>query len=93
MKLGNCVIKIYIPDTTSLKEKRSVLKGLKERVRRKFNVAISEVDGNDNHRVSVLAVVTVANKQAYVNQVLSAVVSFMEKQKQFEIIDYSTEIL
>jgi uncharacterized protein YlxP (DUF503 family) len=92
MKFGNCVIKIYIPNATSLKEKRSVLKGLKDKVRNKFNVAISEVDENDNHRISVLAVATVANKPTYVNQVLSSVVSFMEKQKHFDIIDYRTEV-
>ena len=93
MRLGNCIIKIYIPNTTSLKEKRSVLKGLKDRVRGKFNVAISEIGENDNHRVSVLAVATVANQRTYVDQVLSSVVAFMEKQKHFDIIDYSTEIL
>lgn len=93
MRLGNCIIKIYIPNATSLKEKRSVLKGLKDKVRSKYNVAISEIDENDNHRVSVIAVATVANKQTYVNKVLSSVVSYMEKQRHFEIIDVSTEIL
>jgi uncharacterized protein YlxP (DUF503 family) len=93
MRLGNCIIEIYIPNTTSLKEKRSVLKGLKERVRSKFNVAVSEIDQNDNHRVAVLAVVTVANQQKYVDQVLASVVAFMESQKQFDIVEYRTEIL
>jgi uncharacterized protein YlxP (DUF503 family) len=93
MRLGNCIIKIYIPNATSLKEKRSVLKGLKDKIRTKYNVAISEIGENDNHRVSVLAVATVANKHQYVNKVLSSVVAFMEKQRHFDIIDYTTEIL
>lgn len=93
MRLGNCVIKIYIPDATSLKEKRSVLKGLKDRIRKKFNVSISEIDENDNHRVSVLAIATVANKNSYVNQVLSSVIAYMEKQKNLNILEYTTEIL
>ncbi len=93
MRLGNCVIKIYIPNATSLKDKRSVIKGLKDKVRKKFNVSISEIDENDNHRISILAVATVANKNNYVNRVLSSVVAFMEKQRSFEILEYTTEIL
>ena len=93
MKIGNCIIEIYIPDSTSLKEKRSVLKGLKDRIRKKFNVSISEIGRNDNHRLSVLAVATVANDSQYVDKLLSSVISFMEKQKRFEIVNYQTAIL
>ncbi len=92
MRIGNCVIDIYIPDTSSLKEKRSVIKGLKSRIRNKFNVSISEVDSNDNHKISVLAVVTVSNERKFVDKLLSSVVNFMEKQRQFEVVNYKIEI-
>ncbi|MCK4233292.1 DUF503 domain-containing protein [candidate division WOR-3 bacterium] len=93
MKIGNCIIEIYIPDTTSLKEKRSVLKGLKDRVRNKFNVSISEIARNNNHKISVLAVATVSNDKRHVDKILSSVINFMEKQRSFEIVNYETEIL
>jgi hypothetical protein len=92
MRIGNCVIEIYIPDTSSLKEKRSVIKGLKSRIRNKFNVSISEVDSNDNHKISVLAVATVSNERKFVDKLLSSVVNFMEKQRQFEVVNYKIEI-
>jgi len=92
MRIGNCVIEIYIPDTSSLKEKRSVVKGLKSRIRNKFNVSISEVDSNDNHKISILAVATVSNESKFVDKLLTSVVNFMEKQRQFEVVNYKIEI-
>jgi uncharacterized protein YlxP (DUF503 family) len=93
MKIGSCIVEIYIPTTSSLKEKRSVVKGLKDRIRSKFNVSVSEIDRNDNHKTSVIAVATVSRERKHVDKVLSSIVNFMEKQKQFEIVNYRTEIL
>ncbi len=92
MKIGNCILQIYIPDALSLKDKRSVLTGLKKRVRNKFNVSISEVDRNNNHRISVLAVATVSNNAHFVDKLLSSVVKYMEKQPQFRLVEYKTEV-
>ena len=37
-------VELHLPDVGSLKGKRHVLKGLKERVRARFEVAVAEVD-------------------------------------------------
>ena len=37
-------VELHLPDVDSLKGKRHVIKGLKERVRHKFEVAVAEVD-------------------------------------------------
>ncbi|TES92026.1 MAG: DUF503 domain-containing protein [Candidatus Cloacimonadota bacterium] len=92
MKIGNCIVEIYIPYSSSLKEKRSVIKGLKQRIRNRFNVSISEIDRNDNHRHSMLAFVTVSNNGKFVDKLLSRVVKFMEAQRQFEVLNYKLEI-
>jgi uncharacterized protein YlxP (DUF503 family) len=56
-----------------LKEKRHVVKGLTERLRNKFNVAVSEIDGQDLWQRAVLAAVTVSNDRGHATQVLQAV--------------------
>ena len=93
MRIGNCIVEIYIHDTSSLKDKRSVVKGLKSRIRNKFNVSVSEIDRSNNHKISVLAVVTVSNDGKHIDKLLSSVVNFMEKQRQFDVVNYKTEIL
>ena len=41
------MVELHLPDVDSLKGKRHVLKGLKERVRARFEVSVAEVDHQD----------------------------------------------
>jgi len=47
--------------TTTLKEKRGIIKSLQGRARNRFNIACAEVDRQDNSRVAVLGFVTVSS--------------------------------
>ena len=44
MPVGLLTLEIYIPDSHSLKDKRQVLRSLKDRLRARFNVAVAELD-------------------------------------------------
>ncbi len=57
----------------SLKDKRHVVKGLKDRLRHKFNIAIAEIDCQDLWQRAVLAAVTVSGDRGRAGQVLQAV--------------------
>ncbi|RME83772.1 MAG: DUF503 domain-containing protein [Planctomycetota bacterium] len=63
--LGLVKVKIYIPSAHSLKEKRKVVKSLKEKVRNKFNVSVAEVDYQDYHQSAFLAIAMVSNDAAH----------------------------
>ena len=45
MIVGLCRLTLLVPESHSLKDKRMVLRSIKDRTRRKFNVAIAEVGG------------------------------------------------
>jgi uncharacterized protein YlxP (DUF503 family) len=47
MVVGLCLVDIHIPENSSLKGKRQVMKRILERVKNRFNVSIAEVDDND----------------------------------------------
>lgn len=66
-------LEIFIEDSHSLKDKRHVVKSLKERLKQKFNVAVAEIDGLDSWQHSVVAVVTVSNERVHAEQMLHAV--------------------
>jgi uncharacterized protein YlxP (DUF503 family) len=66
-------LEIFVEHSHSLKEKRHVVKSLKDRLRRRFNVAVAEIDGLDSWQRSVVAAVTVANDRVRAEQVLQAV--------------------
>jgi len=93
MVVGLAHIDIHIPESGSLKSKRHLLKGIKDRVKNKFNVSIAEVGHNDLWQRTTIGVSVVANDNKFANQVLSKVVEQINKENGLQILDYSIEIL
>ena len=71
-----------------MKAKRMVLRSLKDRIRRNFNVSIAEVEDNDQWQSAVLAVALVSNDKRFANQVLSKVMDFIESSRDLVVDDY-----
>ena len=71
-------VRIELPGTASLKEKRRVIASLKERVSNRFRVAAAEVAANDDVRRAVLAFAVVANTGVHTEAVLQKVMRFVE---------------
>ncbi len=93
MPVGLLTLEIHIPDAQSLKDKRQVLRSLKDKLRRQFNVAVAELDHHDVWQRSVVGVVTLSNEEQHVQESLQKVLdeadrilgSFLINQK-FEIV-------
>ena len=71
--IGVLTLEIHVEHSHSLKEKRHVVKSLKDRLRDKFNIAVAEIDHLDSWQNSVVAAVTVSNDRVHAEQVLQAV--------------------
>ena len=94
MVIGLCTIELHIAAAFSLKDKRSVLKGIISRIRREFNVSIAEVDYHDLHQSALLGVVTVSNDSAYAHGLLMHVVSWIERNRlDAELVGYEIEMI
>jgi uncharacterized protein YlxP (DUF503 family) len=78
MTVGLLTIEIHIPGARSLKDKRMVLRSVKDRIK-KFNVAVAEVEFHDLWQRSGLSVVTVSNDEKHADQELAAVVNEIER--------------
>lgn len=86
-------IELHLPDVDSLKGKRHVLKGLKEKVRVRFEVAVAEVDHHDMWQRATLAVACVSHDSRHANEVVSKAMNFIEANVDGVVIDTSVEIL
>jgi uncharacterized protein YlxP (DUF503 family) len=93
MVIGICQLHLRIPESHSLKEKRHVIRKLIDRVRHRFNVAISEVGDNDLWQRSQIGICTVGNDRRFVNSSLDKITDFIEKMYLAEIIEKEIEIL
>ena len=71
--IGVLTLELRLEDAHSLKDKRHVVKSLKDRLRNKFNVAVAEIDYQDLWQRGLLAAVTVASDHGHAEQVLQSV--------------------
>ena len=93
MHVGVLQVEISIPDAMSLKDKRQVVKSLKDRIAHGHNVSIAEVGALDEHRRSIIGVAMVGNDKRYVEGALSKLVDFVRTVPQASLIDYQIELL
>jgi uncharacterized protein YlxP (DUF503 family) len=73
-------MELRIDHAHSLKEKRHVVKSLKERLRGKFNVSVSEIEDQDLHNSAVIAAAVVSPSRDFASQILRAVEDEAESQ-------------
>ena len=93
MVVGICRLTLMVPESHSLKEKRMVLRKIKDRVHQKFNAAIAEVGGEDAWQQAVLGFAVVANEKAFVESMVDKIVDFIEGLAVAKMIDDEKEIL
>ena len=71
--VGVLTLEMRIDYAHSLKDKRHVVKSLKDRLRHKFNVAVAEIGNQDLWQHAVVAAVTVSGDRGYAETLLQAV--------------------
>jgi uncharacterized protein YlxP (DUF503 family) len=71
--IGVLTLELSMPDAHSLKDKRHTVKGLKDRLRARFNVSVAEIGYQDVWQRSLISAVTVSGDRGRAEQVLQAV--------------------
>lgn len=93
MTVGVLRIQALLRSAHSLKDKRRVLQSLKERLRGKFNVAVSEVDHQDYWQTVTLAIATVGTDTKFVHSVLQEVSKYFRQAHDLQLVRDEIEIL
>jgi uncharacterized protein YlxP (DUF503 family) len=86
-------VEIHLPDIGSLKGKRHALKGLKEKLRHRFELSVAEVDHQDLWQRATLALAYVSGNSRHANEVISKAVDFIEDNLDGYITNVEVEIL
>ncbi|HVT92317.1 MAG TPA: DUF503 domain-containing protein [Bryobacteraceae bacterium] len=71
--IGVLTLELSLPDSHSLKDKRHTVRGLKDRLRSKFNVAVAEIAYQDTWQRSLVSAVTVSGDREYAERLLQLV--------------------
>ena len=90
MTVGLARVTLFVAGSHSLKEKRSVVRRLKDLVTQKFNVSIAEVGENDVWQRAVVGLALVGNERRFVESQLDEVLAFMRSKA--EVLDETKEL-
>lgn len=93
MVVGVCTVELFIAESQSLKDKRQVLHGVKDRLHAKFNLSVAEVDGQDLWQKAVLGMACVANEGSHANQVLEQALNVIKSMPAVEVVRTRLELL
>jgi uncharacterized protein len=91
--IGLLHLNLNIVQANSLKDKRRIVKGFKDRLRSRHNVSVAEVDNLDAHRWSVVAVAMVSNDRRYAEGALQDVVTAAQRHRDMILADWKVEWL
>jgi uncharacterized protein YlxP (DUF503 family) len=91
MTVGSLRVRLLIRQSRSLKDKRQVLKSIKDRLRTGFNVAVAEVEAQDHRQLAVLGVATVAAEAQQVRTTLEQVLSALRGHPVAEFLDHELD--
>lgn len=86
-------ITIFIPGSQGLKDKRRVLKHLKDILRNKFNISIAEVGDMDLWQKATVGIAIVGNDTAFTDSVVDSITQFIRSENKCEIINEIRETI
>lgn len=92
MRVGVGAIRFEVSGSRSLKDKRQVVRRIKDQVHRKFNVSIAEVDALDDRAIAELAFACVSNDGRHADSVVQSVLRFIEASFPIVVLEITTEL-
>jgi len=93
MQIGVLRVRLRLPSRT-LKEKRTIVKSVVERLRNRFNASVAEIDDLDTPGIATIAAVVVSNRAQHADEQVQAIAAAIEEWRlDAEVIEVETELI
>lgn len=93
MYVGVATFELHIPHAVSLKDKRSVVRSLRDRLRAKLEISVAEVALNDLHQRARLALAMVSGDGAVIERAFASAMELVESEADGELIGWEQELI
>ncbi|MEO0070571.1 MAG: DUF503 domain-containing protein [candidate division WOR-3 bacterium] len=93
MNIALLLVDCFLGECLSLKEKRRILTSLTERLRRSFNIALCEVDYQNQWQRSLIAVVLINTDWRMIQQNSSKIINLIENDGHLSVLGTKMERL
>jgi len=85
-------VRLLVRESWSLKDKRQVVRSVKDKLRNAFNVSIAEVEEEEHRQLIVLGMAMVANEAGPIRQAFEEIVAALRAHPVAEFIDHEMEV-
>ena len=92
MVVGSLRVRLNLREARTLKDKRQVVRSIKDRLRHGFNVSVAEVDAEDKTQLVVLGVALVGNEAYQVRTTLEKIVEALRRHPVAEFLGHELEV-
>src|SRR5262245_36532085 len=92
MIVGSLQVRLLIRESRTLKDKRQVVRSIKDRLRNGFNVSVAEVGALDNRQVAVLGLAMVGNEAGHVRSALQQIVEALRGHPVAELVGHDLDV-
>lgn len=93
MPVGLLTLEIHIEYAQSLKDKRQVLRSLKDRLRARFNVAVAEIAHQELWQRARIGIVTISGDTQYLEESMAAIAAESENVLGRDLVSQEIEYL
>ena len=92
MIVGSLRVRLLVRESRSLKDKRQVVRSIKDRLRNRYNVSVAEVEAQDHRQLVVLGLAMVSNEGGHIRKDFAEIVQALRSHPVAELIDYQLEV-
>ena len=93
MEVGVLQFTVRLPGCRSLKQKRKVIRSIKERLRARYNVSVAEVDHLDLWNSGVLGLTTCGNDSQRIVALLQKILNQLAMHPEAQLVDHQIDLL
>lgn len=92
MIVGSLRVRLLVRESRSLKDKRQVVRSIKDRLRNSFNVSVAEVEEQDHLQLIVLGFAMVSNETQHVRHTFDEILQALRCHPIAELLDHEVEV-
>jgi uncharacterized protein YlxP (DUF503 family) len=92
MIVGSLRVRLLIRESRSLKDKRQVVRSIKDRLKNQFNVSVAEIEALDHRQLAVLGLAMVSNEAYPIRMAFDEIVQALRSHPVAEFVDFEVEV-
>lgn len=92
MFVGSLKVRLLLRESRSLKDKRQVVRSIRDRLRNEFNVSVAEVEARDNRQLIVLGFAAVGEEAQEVRSCLDKIAAALRSHPVAEWLGQESDV-